>query len=102
MNDRPRYEHDSMVIQWSPEDAAYDLTVPELPGCRTHGSTYEEAVRNGREVIRRWIDATRERGRPIPRPNVVGADWEPVAASLGPRTDRRSPKREHAEWTCRS
>ncbi len=55
-----KYEHYSMVIQWSEEDKAYIVTVPELPGCKTHGDTYEEAVRNGREVIELWIDANEE------------------------------------------
>ncbi len=31
------YEHYSMVIEWSDEDEAYIVTVPELPGCITHG-----------------------------------------------------------------
>jgi len=38
------FEHYSMVIEWSDEDQVYIVTVPELPGCRTHGATYEEAV----------------------------------------------------------
>jgi predicted RNase H-like HicB family nuclease len=42
MPDRKRY---SMDIQWSDEDQACIVTVPELPGCKTHGYTYEEAVR---------------------------------------------------------
>ncbi len=39
------YDHYTMVIQWSEEDNAYIVTVPELPGCITHGDTYEEAVK---------------------------------------------------------
>ena len=39
-----QYQHYSMIIQWSDEDNAYIVTVPELPGCQTHGETYEEAV----------------------------------------------------------
>ena len=34
----------SMLIQWSDEDQLYIVEVPELPGCKTHGKTYEEAV----------------------------------------------------------
>lgn len=41
------YERYSMVIEWSEEDKAYIVSVPELPGCRTHGLTYEEAARQG-------------------------------------------------------
>ena len=59
-----------MVIVWSDEDQAYIVTVPELPGCVTHGLTYEEAVRKGQDAIDSWIDASKEMGRPIPRPKV--------------------------------
>jgi predicted RNase H-like HicB family nuclease len=52
-NNESRY---SMLIEWSPEDGVYIVTVPELPGCRTHGSTREEAVRMGEEVIELWLE----------------------------------------------
>jgi predicted RNase H-like HicB family nuclease len=32
--------HYSMVIEWSDEDQAYIVSVPEFPGNYTHGSTY--------------------------------------------------------------
>ncbi len=62
------YDHYTMVIQWSEEDKAYIVAVPELPGCITHGSTYEEAVSQGRDAIESWIDARRASGRTIPAP----------------------------------
>lgn len=40
-----------MVIEWSDEDNAFIVTVPELVGCRTHGRTYEEAVKNAEDVL---------------------------------------------------
>ena len=63
-------EHYSMLIEWSEEDQAYIVTVPELPGCRTHGETYEAAVRQGQDAIESWIAARRASGRPIPAPRV--------------------------------
>jgi len=66
-----QYEHYSMYIQWSDEDNAYIVTVPELPGCRTHGKTYEEAVRQGQDAIATWIDGSRDLGLPIPEPRVL-------------------------------
>lgn len=66
-----KYEHYSMIIQWSIEDEAYIVTVPELPGCKTHGETYEEAVKRGQEAIESWIDANLEWGDPIPAPKVL-------------------------------
>jgi predicted RNase H-like HicB family nuclease len=62
------YDHYTMVIQWSEEDNAYIVTVPELPGCITHGETYEEAISQGRDAIESWIDASIALGHPIPTP----------------------------------
>lgn len=66
-----QYSHYSMNIQWSVEDEAYIVTVPELPGCITHGATYEEAVRQGQDAIATWIDGSQEWGLPIPEPRVL-------------------------------
>lgn len=66
-----KYEHYSMIIQWSKEDNVYIVSVPELPGCKTHGETYEEAIRNAQQVIELWIEANEELGRPIPAPRVL-------------------------------
>ena len=64
------YDHYSMVIVWSAEDQAYIVTVPELPGCLTHGATYEDAVRQGQDAIDSWVDARVASGRPVPQPRV--------------------------------
>jgi predicted RNase H-like HicB family nuclease len=74
---RRPYQHYSMRIEWSDEDQAYIVTVPELPGCRTHGLTYEDAVMQGQDAIASWIDARREGGRPIPPPRVFARAVEP-------------------------
>ena len=66
-----QYGHYSMNIQWSVEDEAYIVTVPELPGCITHGATYEEAVRQGQDAIATWIGGSQEWGLPIPEPRVL-------------------------------
>ena len=47
--------HYSMNIQWDEDDQVFVVTVPELPGCRTHGATYEEAVQQGQDAIESWI-----------------------------------------------
>ncbi|HET8840151.1 MAG TPA: type II toxin-antitoxin system HicB family antitoxin [Ktedonobacteraceae bacterium] len=61
----------SMNIQWSEQDQAYIVTVPELPGCRTHGNTYIEAVKQGQDAIESWIEANKAWGRPIPAPRTA-------------------------------
>ncbi|MBV9020741.1 MAG: type II toxin-antitoxin system HicB family antitoxin [Chloroflexi bacterium] len=68
---RHLYDHYSMFIQWSQEDQAYLVNISELPGCRTHGDSHEEAVRNGLEAIQAWIEANEALGRPIPQPKVL-------------------------------
>jgi len=65
--------HYSMIIQWSDPDEAFLVDVPELPGCHTHGDTYEEAAKNGFEVIELWIEAAKKSGRPIPQPKIIAA-----------------------------
>jgi len=63
----------SMLIQWSDEDDAYIVTIPELPGCMTHGNTYEEALEQGKDAIETWIEVSRRIGRPIPEPKKYDA-----------------------------
>ncbi|MGA7669275.1 MAG: type II toxin-antitoxin system HicB family antitoxin [Nitrolancea sp.] len=70
MSNPAEHLHYSMVIQWSDEDQVYIVTVPELPGCMTHGATYEEAVEQGKEAIEGWLAANRDMGRPIPAPRI--------------------------------
>jgi len=60
----------SMVIEWSDVDAAYIVTVPELPGCRTHGVTTVEEAEMGREAIEGWLAAQRARGNIVPPPRI--------------------------------
>jgi predicted RNase H-like HicB family nuclease len=35
---------------------AYDLTVPDLPGCTSAGITIGEVLRNAAEAVRLWIN----------------------------------------------
>jgi predicted RNase H-like HicB family nuclease len=69
MSEAARY---SMLIQ-DAHDQIYVVSVPELPGCQTHGSTYEEAARRGQEAIESWLDAARADGAEIPAPRTVAA-----------------------------
>jgi predicted RNase H-like HicB family nuclease len=62
-------KHYSMVIQWDPESKIYVVDVPELPGCMTHGHTYEEATQQGQDAIESWIMVAKDLNRPVPPPN---------------------------------
>jgi predicted RNase H-like HicB family nuclease len=60
--------HYSMNIQWDNDDKIFVVIVPELPGCVTHGKTYEEAVQQGKDAIESWLMVAKEFGDPIPQP----------------------------------
>lgn len=60
--------HYSMIIQWDEEDQIFVVSVPELPGCMTHGRTYEEALHNAKEAIEGWLEVAKNEGWPIPTP----------------------------------
>jgi predicted RNase H-like HicB family nuclease len=66
-------EHYSLLIQWDDEDKIYVVSVPELPGARTHGKTYEEAIKNAHEVIELWLETAKDLGWDIPQPGIVAA-----------------------------
>ncbi|HEY6287243.1 MAG TPA: type II toxin-antitoxin system HicB family antitoxin [Ktedonobacteraceae bacterium] len=64
--------HYSMLIEWSEEDQAYLVTLPEwanrvmMPA--THGSTYSEAVQHGQEVLEMLMNSALQDGEPLPPP----------------------------------
>ena len=64
--------HYSMIIQWEPQGGVYVVTVPELPGCVTHGATYEEAVAQGQDAIDTWVYG--EDPATLPAPNFYPLD----------------------------
>ena len=58
-----RYE---LIVYWSAEDGAFEVDVPELPGCMAHGATPTEAVQRAEEAIGLWPDTAREDRRAVP------------------------------------
>ncbi|MBC6418163.1 MAG: type II toxin-antitoxin system HicB family antitoxin [Prochloron sp. SP5CPC1] len=62
--------HYQMVIVWSREDDCYLVHFPDFPEqkYRTHGKTYEEAARNGQEVLELLLE---EDGLPFPLPELL-------------------------------
>ena len=61
----------SMRLDWDPDDRIFVVTVPELPGCMTHGTTRAEAVAQGEDAIASWLGASEAFGDAIPAPAVV-------------------------------
>jgi len=74
--EQPRY---TVIIQWSDEDGCYVVSLPEWgTGCKTHGSTYEEAARHAHEVLQ--LLTKDETNLPIPKLfHYPGADVMDVA-----------------------
>lgn len=72
LNGTPHY---SMVIQWSDEDEAFLVTLPEwagrVLGPVTHGATCEEAVSNGRDALEALVASARAHGEALPLPATV-------------------------------
>ncbi len=58
----------SLLIEWSTEDRLYVVTFPEFPGSHTHGIAYEDAVKQGQEVLELLVETYRQEGRPLPEP----------------------------------
>ena len=64
----------SLLIRWSDEDNTYPVSLPELYGegrYATHGKTYEEALKNGLEVMELLTETLTEEGHALPEPSKV-------------------------------
>jgi len=66
----------TIIIQWSDEDDAYVVTLPEWEETgeyfvRTHGDTYDEALRDGEDLLAELI--AQADSKPLPRSRVFGA-----------------------------
>lgn len=65
----------------------YFATVAELPGCESHGTTPEEAIRNVRDAMALYISSLLEDGLMPPEPDAcgIGAVWSVHPQSHRPR-----------------
>ena len=65
------------------QSGAYGVTVPDLSGCTSAGSTTDEVLRNAIEAVRLWAEDAIADGEELPTPRsveVVHADAEVAAA----------------------
>lgn len=58
----------AIVIEWSSEDGAFIVSVPDMPGLHTHGATREQAAMMGDDLIATVLASDRGRGLPSPLP----------------------------------
>ncbi len=71
--------HYSMLIQWSNEDQAYLVRLPDwereerVLGPVTHGDPYADAVEHGQEALDALIASARQHQESLPNPNVRGS-----------------------------
>lgn len=64
----------SMLIQWSEEDRAFVVSLPEFGSyAKTHGRTYEEAAKKGHEALASLIAAYKVEGKALPSPAKPGS-----------------------------
>ncbi len=66
----------SLLIRWSDEDNAFLVSLPELYGegrYATHGDTYEDALRNGLEVMELLAESLTEGGQALPDHRPTGS-----------------------------
>ena len=54
-------------------DSDYGVSVPDLPGCISAGSTYAEALAMAREAIELHVTGLAEDGEAVPPPTTVEA-----------------------------
>jgi predicted RNase H-like HicB family nuclease len=56
-----------VIVEKGPNN--YSAYVPDLPGCTSAGSTFDETVEAIHEAIEGHIEVMREYGDPIPQPS---------------------------------
>ena len=69
--------HYSMVVQWSEDDEAYLVSLPEWEGRVfnpvAHGESYEDAITQGQEALAALIASARQHNEPLPEPRVIAS-----------------------------
>jgi len=76
----------SVVIQWSEEDQAFLVILPEFgPTPQTHGATYKEAFKHALEVMETLIEFHQETGQDLPEPR----KYEKAKVPTKPRKKRQ-------------
>lgn len=55
-------------IFYSEEDGGYIADIPDLVSCSAFGQTPEEALAEVEKAKAAWLEAAREAGRSIPKP----------------------------------
>jgi predicted RNase H-like HicB family nuclease len=63
-----------MLIQWSDEDDCFVVSLPKWGEfCHIHGDSYEEAVKNGQELLNFLIESALESQEELPNPQTFSS-----------------------------
>ncbi|MGK5086927.1 type II toxin-antitoxin system HicB family antitoxin [Bdellovibrionota bacterium FG-2] len=84
-------------INWSTEDEAYIVRVPELPGCVTHGDTPEHALQMAHEAVDGYIESLKRRGLPVPKPLAEKTFSGKIPLRIDPTLHRNLASRANIE-----
>ena len=60
-----------MIIQWSDEDQAYVVSLPDFPSAHTHGESYEVAARNGEAALELLVENLQAMQTTLPAPRQI-------------------------------
>lgn len=75
----------TVLLYREPDDSAYNVVVPSMPGCFTYGATIDEALANAQEAMELWLSVVSDDGGDLPEENVhpivVDVDVKIPAAS---------------------
>ena len=53
------------------EGGGYLIEYPDLPGCMSDGETIQEAIENGGDSVRCWMETAKVYGDEIPAPGAA-------------------------------
>jgi len=59
------------IVMHKDRDSDYGVTVPDLPGCFSAGSTVDEAIAMAQEAIELHLEGLIEDGQPVPEPGSI-------------------------------
>ena len=59
------------IVIHKDKDSDYGVTVPDLPGCFSAGTTVDEAMAMAKEAIELYLEYLIEEGKPVPPPGSV-------------------------------
>jgi len=54
------------IIYWDQEDEIFVVEVPELAGCKAHGTTKREALESAEQAVALWLETAKSQCREIP------------------------------------